>query len=62
MGTLSPFTIDVYTVTLERLLVERRREAAEQRLLAGLRAQDERPPGAAQRPQAQGRGRLAGAH
>ena len=62
MGTLSPFTIDVYTVTLERVLVERRREAAQQRLFAGLRSRDQRPPGADRRPQAHGRGRLAGAH
>jgi len=62
MGTLSPFTIDVYTVTLERTLVERRREAAQQRSLAAHRARDERPPGAAQRRKARGRGRLAGAH
>ncbi|TVR91997.1 MAG: hypothetical protein EA416_08420 [Trueperaceae bacterium] len=58
MGTLSPFTIDVYTVTLERELVERRRAAAEQRLLALPRDRDQRPPGAPARPRPHGRGRL----
>jgi len=62
MGTLSPFTIEVYTVTLERELVERRRVAAEQRLLALPRDRDQRPPGTATRPRPHGRGRLTVAH
>lgn len=62
MSTLSLFTIEVYTVTLERSLLERRREAERRRLCCEATAGAQPPTLMDRRPKGHRPGRLAGVH